>query len=261
MAEGCGCACGCGKAEPKAVSGEKPGFGEWRLVLAGITAGAAEAASLVLGEQAWIVPLLALVSIASGGVTIYRAGWEALREKNLNINALMSIAVTGAVLIGAWAEAAMVMFLFVLAEKIEERAVDRARESIEKLFTAVEEKVSILQGGGILTRVSPEMVKVGDVVRVLPGERLALDGRITGGASALNQAPVTGESLPIEKEVGDTVYAGSVNESGISNTKLPLRREIPPWRGSLMPFGRPAPTKPPRKGTSTASLGVTLRLS
>ena len=215
MAEGCGCACGCGKAGSKAASGRKPGFGEWPLVMAGLAAGAAEAASLALGDHAWIVPLLALVSIAASGVPVYRAGWKALLERNLNINALMTIAVTGAVLIGAWAEAAMVMFLFVLAEKIEERAADRARESVEKLFDAVEETVSVLQEGGSLARVSPETVKVGDVVRVLPGERLALDGRITGGASALNQAPVTGESLPIEKKVGDAVYAGSVNESGI----------------------------------------------
>ena len=168
MAEGCGCTCGCGKSGAKAVSGRKPGFTEWRLVMAGIAAGAAEAASLVLGEHAWVVPLLALLSIAIGGVAVYRAGWKAIWERNLNINALMSIAVTGAVLIGAWAEAAMVMFLFVLAEKIEDRAANRARESIEKLFATVEEKVSILLGDGTLARVSPETVKVGDIVRVLP---------------------------------------------------------------------------------------------
>lgn len=215
MAEGCGCTCGCGKSGAKAVSGRKPGFTEWRLVMAGIAAGASEAASLVLGEHAWVVPLLALLSIAIGGVAVYRAGWKAIWERNLNINALMSIAVTGAVLIGAWAEAAMVMFLFVLAEKIEDRAANRARESIEKLFATVEEKVSILLGDGTLARVSPETVKVGDIVRVLPGERLALDGRVTTGVSVLNQAPITGESLPVEKKVGDAVYAGSVNESGI----------------------------------------------
>lgn len=215
MAEGCGCSCGCGKTLAKTASGERPGFGEWPLALAGIAAGAAEAASLVLGEHAWIVPLLALASIAAGGVPVYRAGWKALLERNLNINALMTIAVTGAVLIGAWAEAAMVMFLFVLAERIEERAADRARESIEKLFAAVEEKVSVLLEDGSPARVSPDAVKVGAVVRVLPGERLALDGRVTAGASALNQASITGESLPVEKKVGDAVYAGSVNESGI----------------------------------------------
>ena len=156
---------------------------------------------------------LALIAIGIGGLTTYRKGWIALKHRNLNINALMSVAVTGAVLIGQYPEAAMVMVLFNLAEAIEAKALDRARNAIRNLLDLAPARAVVQSGGDWVERDVRE-VPAGSVVRVKPGERVALDGVIVRGQSAVNQAPITGESMPVEKDAGDTVYAGSINESG-----------------------------------------------
>lgn len=210
-----GCRCGCEenngtRDEDREDRRNRP------LVVSGILAVVAEILSLIPGNGShWLIPLLSLASIMICGIPVYKFGWKAILKRDLNINALMTIAVTGAALIGVWSEAAMVMFLFVLAERIEDWAADRARKSVEDLFSAVKELVSVKQGDGTLVRMDPVKVKVGNTVRVLPGERLSLDGRITRGSSTVNQAPITGESRPIEKTEGDSVFAGSINESGI----------------------------------------------
>src|SRR5690606_26607902 len=144
----------------------------------------------------------------------YRKGWIALRHGNLNINALMSIAVTGAMLIGHWPEAAMVMVLFALAEVIEARSLDRARNAIRKLLDLAPERATVQQPDGSWLEVEARQVAVGSRVRVRPGERIALDGEVLEGRSTVNQAPITGESLPVEKAPGDVVFAGTINESG-----------------------------------------------
>ncbi|SMG36721.1 Cd2+/Zn2+-exporting ATPase [Paraburkholderia susongensis] len=185
----------------------------WPLILAGVVAAASEAAGW-LGAPAWMVAGLALVAIASCGLTTYRKGWLALRNGNLNINALMSIAVTGAALLGQWPEAAMVMVLFTIAELIEARSLDRARNAIEGLMRLTPDEASVQQPDGTwqLTRV--DAIAPGALVRVKPGERIALDGEIVTGRSSVDQAPITGESLPIDKTTGDTVFAGTINQTG-----------------------------------------------
>ena len=158
--------------------------------------------------------MLALLAIASCGLTTYRKGWIALRHANLNINALMSIAVTGALLIGQWPEAAMVMVLFSLAELIEAKSLDRARNAISGLLALMPETVNLVQADDRLLVRDAREVLLDSVVRVRPGERIGLDGIIVRGRSSLNQAAMTGESLPVEKGEGDTVFAGTINESG-----------------------------------------------
>ena len=158
--------------------------------------------------------ILAVIAILTGGLVTYRKGWIALKNFNLNINALMSVAVTGAVIIGQYPEAAMVMVLFNLAEAIEAKALDRARNAVKNLLALAPERATVLRADGSWKETDIRQVAVGSRVRVRPGERVALDGVIVEGQSALNQAAITGESLPVEKSVGDTVYAGSVNESG-----------------------------------------------
>ncbi|HWV10012.1 MAG TPA: heavy metal translocating P-type ATPase, partial [Pseudomonas sp.] len=162
----------------------------------------------------WVVAAVALLAILLCGPTTYKKGWIALRNLNLNINALMSIAVTGAVLIGQWPEAAMVMFLFTLAEMIEARSLDRARNAIRGLMDLAPERATVRQTDGEWLEVDVKTVVIGALVRVRPGERIGLDGEIQRGSSAVNQAPITGESLPVEKSVGDTVFAGTINENG-----------------------------------------------
>ncbi|WP_151447651.1 heavy metal translocating P-type ATPase [Lacisediminimonas profundi] len=193
----------------------------WPLAFAGVTALLAEAIDLLGGSGSgssngidhWGVMLLALFSIGSCGLGTYKKGWIALRNGNLNMTALMSIAVTGAILIGSWPEAAMVMFLFVLAEVIEARALDRARNAIRGLMDLAPQTATVQQADGWLP-MPASAVPLGAVVRLRPGERIALDGVVTSGRSSVNQAPITGESLPVDKAEGDSLFAGTINQSG-----------------------------------------------
>jgi Cd2+/Zn2+-exporting ATPase len=126
----------------------------------------------------------------------------------------MSVAVTGAFLIGRFPEAAMVMALYAVAEAIEARAVERARQAITSLMALAPDEAEIRQSDGRWQRVPASAVTIGDVVRVRPGERLPLDGTVLSGESAINQAPITGESLPVDKGPGDLVFAGTINQGG-----------------------------------------------
>ncbi|MEO8119175.1 MAG: heavy metal translocating P-type ATPase [Rhodoferax sp.] len=185
----------------------------WPLALAGVAAIASEAASWA-GFPTWVAALLAVLAVLACGITTYKKGWIAIRNGNLNINALMSIAVTGALLLGQWPEAAMVMVLFTIAELIEAKSLDRARHAIRGLMQLAPERATVLQDDGTWREVGAKSVQVDARVRIKPGERIALDGRIASGRSTINQAPITGESLPVEKAEGDPVFAGTINESG-----------------------------------------------
>ncbi|WP_223851645.1 heavy metal translocating P-type ATPase [Cupriavidus pauculus] len=186
----------------------------WPLALAGATALGAEAAEWFGIATPWLPAALALATIAISGLGVYRKGWIALRNGNLNINALMSIAVTGAALIGQWPEAAMVMVLFAVAERIEAASLDRARNAIRGLMAMTPEQAVVLQPDGSWQPVTARDVAVGARVRLRPGERVALDGRVVRGQSAFDQAPITGESVPVDKTGGDPLYAGAINQSG-----------------------------------------------
>ncbi|HEY2022402.1 MAG TPA: heavy metal translocating P-type ATPase [Paraburkholderia sp.] len=199
-----------GASSTAATAAPKPW---WPLIAAGVGAAASEAAGW-LGSPSWVVAALAVIAIAICGLTTYRKGWLALRNLNLNINALMSIAVTGAALLGQWPEAAMVMVLFTIAELIEARSLERARNAIEGLMQLTPEQASVLQPDGAWLLAPVDAIAPGAMVRVKPGERIALDGEVIAGRSSVDQAPITGESLPIDKSIGDAVFAGTINQSG-----------------------------------------------
>ncbi|AEI80593.1 cadmium-transporting ATPase CadA [Cupriavidus necator N-1] len=186
----------------------------WPLALAGVAALGAEAAEWLGLGLPWLPAALALAAVALGGLTTYRKGWIALRNGNLNINALMSIAVTGALLLRQWPEAAMVMVLFALAERIEAASLDRARNAIRGLMAMAPEQATVRRADGSWDTVPAAGVAVGALVRLRPGERVALDGKVVRGQSALDQAPITGESVPVDKAEGDVLFAGSINQSG-----------------------------------------------
>lgn len=191
----------------------------WPLALSGVAALSAEVIHFTNAAPTWVVAIVALIAIFSGGLTTYKKGWIALKNFNLNINALMSIAVTGAVLIGQWPEAAMVMFLFTVAELIEAKSLDRARNAIGGLMQLTPETATVQQNGEWL-ELEVKDIALGSVVRVKPGERIGLDGEVVAGQSSIDQAPITGESLPVEKTVGDKVFAGTINQAGSLEYKV-----------------------------------------
>lgn len=185
----------------------------WPLALSGIAAVGAELLNLAT-MPVWLIAILSLLAIATCGIGTYKKGWIALKNGNLNINALMSIAVTGALLIGQWPEAAMVMFLFTIAELIEAKSLDRAHNAVRGLMQLTPEHTTVQQADGSWVEVESKLVAIGSIVRIRPGERIALDGVIVSGQSTVDQAPITGESLPIEKAVGDAVFAATINQAG-----------------------------------------------
>ena len=193
----------------------------WLTVIALTFAIVAEGFAWVSGnEKSWIVITLSLLAITISGIKTYHKGWIALSNLNLNINALMSIAVTGAVIIGQWPEAAMVMVLFSIAEMIEALSLERARNAIRSLMALTPEKATVKQSDGKWLEIDTRSVKVDMLVRIKPGERIPLDGEIVKGQSSVDQSPITGESIPVEKTPGDKVFAGTINQTGSFDFKV-----------------------------------------
>ena len=187
----------------------------WLMAFSGVFALAAEGYAYATGEErAWPVVAMAVASMALGGRETLRKGIVSIKTLTLNINFLMTIAIIGAAAIGEWPEAAMVVFLFGVAEMIEAFSLERARNAIRSLMELSPELAWVRDDGGGWKEVQAAQVKVGQVVRVRPGERIPLDGILTAGASNVNQAPITGESMPVGKAEGDQVFAGTINEKG-----------------------------------------------
>jgi Cd2+/Zn2+-exporting ATPase len=189
-------------------------------ILSGVLAAGCEAAYFAgVEETSWPIIAASVASMLLGGRETFFKGWIALKTFTLNINFLMCVAVIGGAVIGAWPEIALVVFLFGLAELIEKKALDRARDSVRGLMAMAPDEVSVKQPDGSWRTTNAGAVPVGAVVQVKPGERLALDGVVVAGESSVNQAPVTGESVPVEKKIGDKVFAGTINESGVLEFK------------------------------------------
>ncbi|AMC36990.1 hypothetical protein VN23_05330 [Janthinobacterium sp. B9-8] len=203
---------------PRVDDGSKAAVAEvakpwWPLALAGVLAVGAEAADWLV-MPVWLTAVLAIAAVLVCGLTTYKKGWIAVSNGDLNINALMSIAVTGALLIGQWPEAAMVMVLFTLAELIEAKSLGRARNAISGLLQLTPERATVQQADGSWQEQAAADIALDSILRVRPGERIALDGEVISGQSFINQAAITGESLPVEKNIGDTVFASTINQTG-----------------------------------------------
>ena len=188
---------------------------KWQLALGGTTALLAESLAWYSGDEnsLWVMSL-ALLSLCSAGLTTLRKGWIALKHRTINIYFLMSLAVIGAMLIGEWPEAAMVVFLFALAEAIEARSLERARHAIESVHGLTPEQTEVYRHSQWQTVVVRE-VMIGETIRIRTGESVPLDGKLKHGHASVNQAPITGESVPVEKQAGDDVYAGSIVCDGV----------------------------------------------
>ena len=140
-------------------------------------------------------------------------GFEVLKEKRLDVNLLMILAALGAAVIGQPAEGAMLLFLFSLSNTLQSYALDRSRKAIEKLLD-LRPPIATVRRGSRVVAVPVEKLVIGDLVLVRPGERFPIDGQVVEGESEVNQAPITGESMPVFKKHGDSVFAGSVNGNG-----------------------------------------------
>lgn len=219
-ATGACCGGGCAPEAPRSTAARARG------VLAGVAAALLAIgclADLVSASPEWAGPLF-LGAVLAGAVFPARRAWDSLRRGSLDINALMVIAVTGAIIIGEWEEAAMVVFLFAVAQWLESQSLDRARAAIRSLLDLAPPEARIHDAAGErmvgLDRVGP-----GQTMIVRPGERIPLDGTVLDGASEVNQAPITGESLPVEKAIGDDVYAGTINGHGALSVTVTRRRD------------------------------------
>ena len=167
------------------------------------------------------MPLL-LLSAVSGGWYVSQRSWQALKHRQLDMNFLMTTAAVGALLIGEWAEAASAMFLFALAQYLEARSMDRARNAIRRLLDLAPKEATVIRSDGEV-RLPVDQIAVGELVLLRPGERIPVDGIVKEGTSHVNQAPITGESVPVAKAPGSNVFAGSLNGRGtleVQTTRL-----------------------------------------
>jgi len=161
-----------------------------------------------------------VAAIVVGGFYTARAGWVALRTtRSLDMNALMTIAAVGAIFVGEWAEGAVAIFLFSLGNTLESYTMNRARNAIRGLMDISPRRATVLDGDRE-TQVPVEALRIGDRILVRPGERVAADGVVLTGQSAINQAPITGESTPVDKSPGDAVFAGTVNGQGALTVRV-----------------------------------------
>ena len=193
-------------------------------VVAGVLAVGSEVVVMAgQDEQSVLVALMAAAAIALGGRDTLRKGARALLAGRLTMALLMSVAVIGAVAIGQWPEAAVVIWLFGVAELIEALSLERARNAIRSLVTLAPETARVRTADGVTERPTAD-VAVDAVVVVRPGERLALDGVVVAGSTTIDQAPITGESVPVAKEPGDPVFAGTINQRGAVDVRVTAAR-------------------------------------
>jgi len=187
-----------------------------------VASGAAAAAGITLewaGAPPVVTGALLAASTAAGGWYWGRRAWSTARLFALDINTLMLIAVAGAIAIGEWSEAATVTFLFALAQWIESRNMERARLAIRALMELAPNEALVHRDGRDV-RVPIDSVAIGDVLVVRPGEKIPLDGVVSAGQSEVNQAPITGESLPAGKGPGSEVFAGTINGHGVLTVRV-----------------------------------------
>jgi Cd2+/Zn2+-exporting ATPase len=170
----------------------------------------------------WSAPLFVAAALI-GTVFPAQRAVQSLRKRRLDINALMVVAVIGAIAIGEREEAAMVVSLFAAAQWLEAQSLDRARQAISGLLDLVPSEVLVREEAGE-RRIALDLVAPGALMIVRPGDRIALDGVVTTGRSDVNQAPITGESMPVEKAEGDEVFAGTINGHGALVVAVTRRR-------------------------------------
>jgi Zn2+/Cd2+-exporting ATPase len=158
-------------------------------------------------------------AIITGGYPLFKTGLQNLIRLQFDMKTLMTIAIIGAAVIGQWSEGAVVVILFAISEVLESYSMEKARGSIRSLMELSPQEATIIRKGQE-TLVSIDMIRIEDVMIVKPGQRIAMDGVVVEGTSTVNQAAITGESVPVEKNINDEVFAGTINENGFLKIKV-----------------------------------------
>ncbi|MTD30616.1 heavy metal translocating P-type ATPase [Planomicrobium sp. YIM 101495] len=179
-------------------------------------------ATVFFEEGSPVPPLLFVASMLASGTQLFKTGFSNLLKLEFDMKTLMTVAVLGGAAIGEWTEIAIVVILFALSEELERFSMDRARSSIRSLMDIVP-KQAIVRRDGVELTIPVGQIVIGDTMIVKPGQKIAMDGRILRGHSSINQASITGESVPVDKSTDDNVFAGTLNGEGlleIAITKL-----------------------------------------
>ena len=173
----------------------------------------------VNGEENLVTTLLFLASMLIGGLSLFKVGLQNLFRFEFDMKTLMTVAVIGGAIIGEWGEVAIVVILFAISEALERFSMDKARQSIRSLMD-IAPKEALVRRNGQEMMIHVDDIAIGDIMIVKPGQKIAMDGTVVSGYSAVNQAAITGESVPVAKTVDDEVFAGTLNEEGLLEVEI-----------------------------------------
>lgn len=201
----------------------KTNIARYRMIFSGLSLAGAYAAES-LGMGAWVYLSMYVAATLAGGWGNFRKAINALPRGNFNMSVLMGVAVIGAFIIGQYEEGAAVAFLYSVSEMLETWTMEKARRSLQEVIDMAPKSARVRSGSCELNMAVAE-IAVGDIVIVHPGEKIAMDGIIIKGRSAINQSAITGESMPTEKNVGDEVFAGTFNTNGTLEFEVTKRVE------------------------------------
>ncbi|KGX86581.1 heavy metal translocating P-type ATPase [Pontibacillus litoralis] len=185
----------------------------WKEIMAAVLIIGGYTSSITRGEADYVTVILFIAAIFTAGITLFRTGLRNLVRLEFDMRTLMTIAIIGAAIIGEWGEAAVVVVLFAISEALEKYSMNKARSSIQSLMDIAPSEATVRRNGNDIT-IPVEDIKINDVLLVKPGQKIAMDGVIETGSSFLNEAAITGESVPVEKTIGEEVFAGTLNTEG-----------------------------------------------
>ncbi|EPT49591.1 heavy metal translocating P-type ATPase [Streptococcus agalactiae] len=174
---------------------------------------------LSLGEDHLLTKALYILAIIIGGFDLFKEGFSDLIKLDFSMESLMTIAIIGAAFIGEWAEGSIVVILFAISEALERFSMDKARQSIRSLMD-IAPKEALIRRNNVEQLVSVDKIDIDDIMIIKPGQKIAMDGLVINGHSSVNQAAITGKSVPVEKQLDDEVFAGTLNEEGVLEVKV-----------------------------------------
>ena len=191
----------------------------WTLILSALLIACAFLIHSIKGETYPITIALYVFAIVIGGFSLFKEGVKDLVKLNFSMEVLMTVAIIGASLIGQWAEGSIVVILFALSEALEKFSMDKARQSIRSLMD-IAPKEALVKRKGVEEMIHVNDIEINDIMIIKPGQKIAMDGVVVNGRSSVNQAAITGESVPLEKTIYDEVFAGTLNEEGLLEVKV-----------------------------------------